>query len=79
MEEPPPEAVFLSPEKISPFTVEGTPLRELSFVPSNKPLKLLLYFERSRAMPEEGEYALYYETSKGLGEPIYQGRYGKGW
>jgi hypothetical protein len=71
------ELKLIEPERSMPFTPEGAPLSEYSFVPYDKPLRLVLYFENPLKKDQRsGSYILYYVPNIGEPQPFINGRFG---
>ena len=70
---------FLSPDAVHPFLSDGTPLPEQGFVPLDKALELVLYFNLPKELDAKGEFLVEYAPRKDAIKTIYRGRYGSSW
>ncbi|MFN8390772.1 MAG: hypothetical protein U0136_10815 [Bdellovibrionota bacterium] len=68
---------LLEPDRAMPFTIQGEPLPEESYIPYSKPLRLVLYFANSSHDADlKGKYVLYYVPVIGDPEKFAEGRIG---
>ena len=72
------EPVLLEPQRAMPYAPDGTALPEETFVPYDKPLRLVLYFENP-LKPEQskGRYILHYVPVIGESEAFISGHFGE--
>ena len=67
------DPTLFEPERVMPYSVEGAPLDESNYTPYNRPLRLVLFFEKPAI--EKGKFQLFHRSFFGLGKPMVEGEF----